>query len=67
MISAYQNDLKTQKNILFEVKKINKIQIFKKTILKCKNKQGHGPDNSVPVARIKLHFFYIDSVVIFVF
>jgi hypothetical protein len=39
LTSAYQNDLKTQKNINLK-KKIKKIYFFSKTLLKRKNKQG---------------------------
>jgi hypothetical protein len=41
LISAHQNDLKTQKIYQFEAKKnIKKILIFSKALLKLKNKQG---------------------------
>jgi hypothetical protein len=41
LISAHQNDLKTQKIYQFEAKKnIKKNLIFSKALLKLKNKQG---------------------------
>jgi hypothetical protein len=41
LISAHQNDLKTQKIYQFEAKKnIKKILIFSKALLKLKNKQS---------------------------